>query len=52
MYYIIQCTKDKTLFWSNEDGWVDWASATKFTARDIKVLNLPIDGVWFELTRG
>jgi hypothetical protein len=30
------------LFWSNEDGWVDVMSATRFTEQDSKSLQLPI----------
>ena len=37
------------LFWSNNDGWVDFESATVFSLNDRYVLNLPIGGDWIKL---
>lgn len=43
---------DEQLYWSNTDGWVDLHSATAFTAKDTKELNLPLEAQgWFELTK-
>ena len=36
----------KQLFWSNEDGWVDKSSATRYTYDEMQRLHLPIDGYW------
>lgn len=33
-------------WWSNEIGWVDQRSATRFTCEETKTLALPIDGQW------
>lgn len=33
---------DEPLWWSNEDGWVDEASATTFTDREREYLRLPV----------
>ena len=53
MVYLIRSTteygwggKRDPLYWSNEDGWVDKANATKFKAWEIWHLRLPIGGVW------
>lgn len=46
--YVIR-NESGTEFWSNEDGWVDLASATKFTPDEYKSLNLPIGGTWITL---
>ena len=37
---------DERLFWSNVDGWVDPASADRFSDDERRVLNLPIGGTW------
>lgn len=34
------------LWWSNEIGWVDKKSATRFTEEETKKLNLPMGGAW------
>jgi hypothetical protein len=34
------------LWWSNEIGWVDKKSATRFTEDQTKKLNLPMGGEW------
>lgn len=36
-----------SLYWSNEDGWVNYSSATHFTEQEMKKFSLPIDGKWF-----
>ena len=39
----------KSLYWNNEDGWVDRASATLFTLQEVgKYMWLPIGGEWVE----
>ena len=54
MKYLVESTTDwdeetiTPLFWSNEDGWVDRASATIFPTKE--GLNLPIGGKWVEVT--
>ena len=41
---------DAPLFWSNEDGWVSLVSASVFTEKDIRILNLPLEAWgWLEL---
>ena len=47
--YIIGSTEDKALFWHNEGGWVDRASATTFTREERESLNLPVHGAWIFL---
>lgn len=44
------------LFWSNDIGWVNLESATKFTEKDTGTLNLPMTGngktgVWVKLPK-
>lgn len=34
------------LWWSNQIGWVDKKSATRFTEEQTKKLNLPMGGAW------
>jgi len=46
--YIIQ-NKSENSYWSNEDGWVDVDSATKFSEKEILEFNLPTDGKWITL---
>jgi hypothetical protein len=43
--YVIANEKN-TEYWSNEDGWVDISSATRFSKADTKVFHLPTDGHW------
>lgn len=38
------------LYWSNEDGWVDSASATRFTDEEHDTLYLPDEGTWVRIT--
>ena len=41
--YII---RDKSQYWSNEDGWVTRSEATVFSEDDKETFNLPIGGEW------
>jgi len=36
----------KPMFWSNEDGWVDFYNATTFTAGETEGLSVLGDGEW------
>lgn len=36
---------DRFLYWSNEDGWVDIFSATRFTKEEIDSISLPCETV-------
>ena len=54
--YIIRSTiekddiTDRPLYWSNEDGWVDWTNATVFTNAEREVFQwLPLGGEWVEI---
>lgn len=40
---------DEDLYWSNEDGWGDLASATVFTTNESHTVRLPDEGVWVPL---
>lgn len=42
MYVIQEDFEDGFLFWSNEDGWVDLASATVFSENAPETVNLPL----------
>lgn len=48
--YVILATRQKSeigpLYWSNEIGWVDRASADVFDENETVTLSLPIGGVW------
>lgn len=46
MTYWVIVETDSGLFWSNDDGWVDLASATRFTTGERYSLQLPIGGNW------
>lgn len=46
--YVIANEKG-TEFWSNDDGWVDIASASRFSKQDTELLNLPVGGHWVTL---
>jgi hypothetical protein len=48
-----KCDDDKaeSQFWSNEYGWTDFRSATKFTDKDTETLDLPMDGKWVRVAR-
>jgi hypothetical protein len=38
---------NKSLFWSNEFGWIEnKKQATKFNKQEMNKINLPIDGEW------
>lgn len=37
---------DERTYWSNEDGWVDVNSATRFDHAEIVKVNLPFLGAW------
>ena len=37
---------DDRLFWSNEQGWVDLANATRFALEEKDRLDLPMGGAW------
>jgi hypothetical protein len=41
--YVIMNTNDSDLFWSDEDGWTDYDSATFYTDQDRL---LPMEGMW------
>lgn len=45
---VIQNTKDRDLFWSNDDGWTDRESADVFKEIETGTLNLPMDGEWVD----
>jgi len=54
MYIIRTCPsvnkiRQQILYWSNDYGWVDRASATEFSKEEKKYLNLPINGVWVKV---
>tara|TARA_Y100000034_G_scaffold127663_1_gene180914 strand:- start:1019 stop:1420 length:402 start_codon:yes stop_codon:yes gene_type:complete len=58
IYIIRGTTKNETdplegypLYWSNEDGWVDYDSADQFSQEERDKLNLPMNGEWM-LARG
>lgn len=40
---------DHNLWWCNECGWADYASATDFTDFEARKLGLPIDGEWIRI---
>jgi hypothetical protein len=39
---------NEPLYWSNTDGWVDKASAARFTQHERDTVSLPIGGEWVE----
>lgn len=49
--YVIRSSADPESFWNNEDGWVAFAAADRFTLRETKRLRLPIGGIWVHLHR-
>lgn len=49
IYVIYTKTEDEVLWWSNDTGWGDQASVTRFTEAESRVLNLPEGGTWCEL---
>lgn len=38
--------EEEDLYWSNEMGWVDLASATRFTKEEATSLRKPLEGQW------
>jgi hypothetical protein len=44
--YVIISNFDKTLYWSNTDGWGDRETADTFTRDEYLDLNLPTEGIW------
>ena len=46
--YIIS-NQAKTEVWSNENGWVDADSATRFSRKETQQFSLPTDGQWVAL---
>lgn len=44
--WMIVNTEDRNLFWSNEDGWVEYYSADSFNDDEKDTLNLPLEGEW------
>lgn len=47
--YVIQNTCHPGHYWSNDIGWCDFESATYFTPREQRFLNLPLEGAWCPL---
>lgn len=51
--HVIRCTtpgEDGPLFWNNDTGWGDLASATGFTEAEKRSLPLPVFGEWVALS--
>ncbi len=46
MSYIITNRNDKTLVWSNTEGWTDGDNYETFSDSERETLNLPIEGQW------
>lgn len=50
--YVIKLQNNPTeniegsLYWSNEDGWVELDDATTFSEQDSKTVQLPMEGGW------
>lgn len=44
--YVIAHDRDPLLYWSNDQGWVDYNSASIFTVPERDYLNLPDEGKW------
>ena len=44
--FVIANSVTPGLYWSNDDGWVDLASADRFTEASKETLNLPMEGAW------
>lgn len=47
--FVIQSQSDNNLYWSNEDGWIEFGileNATIFTEDEMDNLPLPMDGQW------
>lgn len=50
MIWLIRNEKDRALFWSNDQGWVDicFEGLTAFNDQERVTSNLPIDGEWVD----
>jgi hypothetical protein len=46
MRWIIENVNDRDLYWSNELGWANRASATPFAEHEAMRFSLPIEGRW------
>ena len=44
--WVVVNDDDPHLYWSNEDGWGDLASATVFASGERDTVRLPLDGSW------
>lgn len=44
--WVVVNDDDENLYWSNEDGWGDLASATVFARGERDAVRLPLDGSW------
>lgn len=47
--FVIRSTLDPSEFWHNEYGWVDLATADRFSQQDQAAFNLPMYGTWVAL---
>jgi len=50
MTYWVIVDPDSGLWWSNENGWVDQDSATRFTTQERYAYRLPLEGCWLRRT--
>ena len=48
MTYWVIVEPDNGLWWSNEDGWVDQDSASRFTTGERYSYRLPLEGCWLK----
>jgi hypothetical protein len=46
MIFVIRCTRNKKLLWSDEDGWTDSGNHDLFNFYDTIRFNLPAKGRW------
>lgn len=46
--YRIQCVNNHSLYWANEQGWVDIEDADLFTGGEMETMSLPVEGQWIE----
>jgi hypothetical protein len=54
MQYVIRCLQPcpisgEELFWSNDEGWTESDNFEVFTASELTLFNLPMEGEWVEL---
>ena len=47
-YYVIQHDTHKVDFWNKHTGWAHRGRATQYTAADMGVMTLPLNGLWKE----